>query len=133
MPRVVHVNQEQFESEVLSSDIPVVVNFHATDCASCRALSSVLDRLAVEFVRRIKFVKVNSDDEPGLTYDCGVMELPGLIMVDAEGRNEGQYLGTRQEDDIRLHLQKWLASHVGSSGPGNFDHASNHANCDSDR
>lgn len=126
MPRVVHVKKEQFEWEVLSSDIPVVVNFHATDCASCRILSPVLDRLAVEFVGRIKFVKVNSDEEPGLTYDYGVTELPGLIIVDAEGRNEGQYLGTREEDDIRLHLQKWLASHVVSGGPENVENASDH-------
>lgn len=111
MSKVIHVSKKQFESEVLGSDIPVVVDFYATWCPPCRALEPVLDRLAVEFAGQVKFVKVNSDEESELVDEYDVTSLPTLIMVDEQGRNEGRYLGSRQESEIRLHLQKWLAGH----------------------
>ncbi len=111
MPNVIHVNHKQFASEVLNSDIPVVVDFYASWCAPCRALEPILALLSNEFEGQIKFVKVNSDEEPAIADEYEVSSLPTLIMIDEKGRNEGRYLGSHQETEIRLHLQKWLASH----------------------
>ena len=109
MSKVIEVNQSQFESEVIQSDIPVVVDFYATWCPPCRMLAPILDRLADEFAGQIKFVKVNSDEEPQLSSDYYVTALPTVVFVDA-GKNIGQFSGLPQEDALRSELKKWIDS-----------------------
>ena len=109
MSKVIEVNQSQFESEVIQSDIPVVVDFYATWCPPCRMLAPILDRLADEFAGQIKFVKVNSDEEPRLSSDYYVTALPTVVFVDA-GKNIGQFSGLPQEDALRSELKKWIDS-----------------------
>ena len=109
MSTVTHVNQQQFESEVLHSDLPVVVDFYATWCPPCRALSPVLDRLAEEFTGQIKFVKVNSDEEPVLASQFNVTGLPTVVLIE-NGTPVGQFSGLPQEEALRSELKKWIDS-----------------------
>lgn len=109
MSNVIHVNQQQFETEVRESDLPVLVDFYATWCPPCRALGPILDRLAAEFEGKIKFVKVNSDEEPGLATEFEVTGLPTLVFVD-DGEVVGQFSGLPPEDVLRSELSRWVQS-----------------------
>lgn len=105
--KVLPINNESFQAEVLDSPIPVVVDFYASWCPPCRALSPVLDRFATEYAGRIKFVKINSDDEPGLAETYGVSALPTLVFIQ-DGEVVGNSVGLPQEPQLRSELNKWI-------------------------
>jgi len=109
MSNVIIVNQQTFQSEVLASKIPVIVDFYATWCPPCRALSPILDRLAVEFDGRVKFVKVNSDEQPGLAAQYKVAALPTLVLVEG-GKTIHHSAGLPGEDELRVYLNEQIAT-----------------------
>ncbi|QEG25048.1 thioredoxin [Mariniblastus fucicola] len=109
MSKVKQVDGKQFEAEVLQSDIPVLIDFYASWCPPCRALGPILDRLAGEFEGKIKFVKVDSDEEPELSTRFKVTGLPTVVFMD-NGVNVGQFAGLPQEDALRTELAKWVDS-----------------------
>ena len=75
------VSVETFESEVLQSPVPVVVDFFAPWCGPCRMLGPVLDRLAGDYQERLKFAQVNVDEDPELANSFGVQSVPTLLFV----------------------------------------------------
>ncbi len=109
MSEVLHLNQEQFEDEVLHSEIPVIVDFFANWCPPCRRLGPILDRLADEFTGQIRFVKINSDEEPVLAEMFHVTGLPTIVFIE-DGKNVGQLVGLPEEAAFRDELRKWVDS-----------------------
>ena len=79
MSNVITVTSENFESEVLNSEIPVLVDFWASWCGPCRMLSPIVDEIAEE-VQTIKIGKVNVDEQQDLAGKFGVMSIPTLIL-----------------------------------------------------
>ncbi|MCX8108093.1 MAG: thioredoxin [Verrucomicrobiae bacterium] len=79
MSNIVEIGKEQFQTEVLQSKQPVLVDFYATWCPPCRALAPTLDSIANEFAGRAKVVKINVDDAPELAADYGITSIPTLI------------------------------------------------------
>jgi len=76
---------EEFEREVLASDVPVLVDFWAPWCAPCRMLAPTLEELAQEYAGRIKVFKVNTDELPILAMQYGIRGIPTVILfVDGE-------------------------------------------------
>ncbi len=75
-----HVNDQTFETEVLQSDVPVLVDFYATWCGPCKAMEPALVELASEYEGRAKIVKVNIEDAPGLASSHGIMGVPTVIV-----------------------------------------------------
>ncbi len=76
------VTTSTFDSEVLASEQPVIVDFWAEWCGPCRAVAPVLDRIAEERTE-LKVVKVNIDEEPDLARRYGVMSIPTIILFEA--------------------------------------------------
>ena len=109
MSNLMKVTSATFESEVLRSDLPVIVDFYADWCPPCRMLGPMLDRLAVEFAGKIKFVKINSDEENALAASFQVTGLPTVVFME-NGRNVGQFAGLPEENALRNELEKWLES-----------------------
>ena len=107
MSKVHNVTGQTFQAEVLQSKLPVVVDFYATWCPPCRMLSPILDRMAIEFAGKIKFVKINSDEEAQLATEYQVTGLPTVVMID-QGQTIGQFAGLPNEAALRGELQKWL-------------------------
>jgi len=73
------VTAENFETEVLKSEVPVLVDFWAPWCGPCRAIGPSIDALSAEFAGRAKVVKLNVDDEADIESQYGVRSIPTLI------------------------------------------------------
>ena len=74
------VTEQSFESEVLQSDKPVLVDFWAEWCGPCHAVAPVLDRIVEDRNGDIKLVKVNIDEQPALSLRYGVQSIPTIIL-----------------------------------------------------
>ena len=95
---VLHITKESFESEVLASDKPVLLDFWASWCGPCRMIAPVLDEIAAER-SDIKVCKVNVDEEPDLAVQYGIMSIPTL-MVFKNGLLVERVVGARPKDSI---------------------------------
>jgi thioredoxin 1 len=79
----IEVTEATFEQEVLKSETPVLVDFWAEWCGPCHAVSPVLEKIAEERKDELKLVKVNIDQEQGLSLRYGVMSIPTMILFKA--------------------------------------------------
>jgi thioredoxin 1 len=107
MSRAKQVSLATFESEVLESSMPVVVDFYADWCAPCRMLGPVLDRVSTAFDGRAKIVKVNIDQEPALAQQFNVSSIPTLTFV-LRGEVVAQSAGMPSESELSAVVQQMV-------------------------
>ena len=74
------VTKQNFQSEVIESDIPVLVDFWATWCGPCAMLAPVIEEIADEYDGTVKVGKINVDEEPELASEFGIMSIPTVIL-----------------------------------------------------
>jgi thioredoxin 1 len=80
MSAVTEISDASFDSEVLSSQTPVLIDFWAPWCGPCRAIAPIVDELATEYAGRVKIVKMNVDENPQTPAKYGVRGIPNLIL-----------------------------------------------------
>jgi thioredoxin 1 len=80
MGSVQSVGDDSFDSEVLKSPTPVLIDFWAPWCAPCRAIGPVVEEIAQEYAGKLKVVKLNVDDHPQTPSRYGVRGIPNLIL-----------------------------------------------------
>jgi len=100
----IHVTDATFENEVSQSDKPVLVDFWASWCGPCRALSPVLDEIAAEGGERFKIAKVDVDQSPSLAASFGVRSIPTLLFVKG-GKLRDQQIGAISKSEIVKRLE----------------------------
>ena len=100
----VTITKDNFQKEVMDSDIPVLVDFWATWCGPCRMLAPTLEEIARENEGKIKVGKVNVDDQQELAIKFGIMSIPTLIVF-KDGKITNQTMGLQLKESIMALLQ----------------------------
>jgi len=101
------VNDSDFESEVLKSPIPVVVDFFATWCGPCRMLAPTLESVSSEYEGKVKFVKLDVDQATETSIKYGVMSIPTLIIF-VNGEAVDKTVGALGADE----LEEWIDGNI---------------------
>jgi|SRR4030042_3702188 thioredoxin 1 len=104
---LVHVNDKNFASEVLNSDLPVLVEFWATWCGPCRSISPIVEELAKEFSGRVKVTKLNVDESHTTPSQYGVRGIPTLILFKG-GKILDQIVGSVPRTRLKALIEKAL-------------------------
>ena len=101
---VTEVNDQSFENEVLKCDIPVVVDFWAPWCGPCRMIAPVTEKLSEEYANRVKFCKLNVDENPEMAQKYGVMSIP-LLLFFKDSQQVDSVLGAVPEAMIKPKVE----------------------------
>jgi len=103
MSSAIDVTTASWDSEVVSADVPVVVDFWAPWCGPCRMVAPVIDELSKRLGSSVKFVKVNIDDNGELAQRFGVMSIPTIAKFE-NGTMSAQVVGARGADALAKEL-----------------------------
>lgn len=104
---LLQVNDKNFSSEVLNSNLPVLVDFWATWCGPCRSISPIIEELAKEFEGKVKVTKLNVDENPATPSQYGVRGIPTLILF-KEGKILDQIIGAVPKARLKSMIEKAL-------------------------
>lgn len=104
---VITLTAENFDSEVLQADVPVLVDFWAAWCGPCRMIAPIIDQLADEYAGKIKVGKVNVDEQGQLAQKYGIMSIPTLYFF-KDGEAVSQVVGVRPKAELERIIRKVL-------------------------
>ena len=102
------VTDSDFDQEVLQADTPVLVDFWAEWCGPCHQLDPIVAALAEEYDGRIKFVKIDTEENFDTSVRYGILSLPALLVF-KDGEQVEAITGLRPKDDLKRSLDKALA------------------------
>ena len=108
MADAVAVTDSTFESEVLNSPTPVLVDFWAEWCGPCKMIAPVLEDIAKEHAGRIQIAKLNVDDNPNIARRYDVMSIPTLLLF-ADGEVKKRLVGAKGKAQLLEELSEFIA------------------------
>jgi thioredoxin 1 len=101
------VTDADFDAEVIKSETPVLVDFWAPWCGPCRMVAPVVDELSEEYDGKVKFVKLNTDDNIKTASQFGIRSIPTLLVFKG-GEAVGSIVGFRPKSDLKKRLDAVL-------------------------
>ena len=102
-----HLDEKNFETEVVKSRLPVLVDFWAEWCGPCKMITPIIDQLSVELQGKMKMAKVNVDEVPELAGKFNVMSIPTLLIF-KNGQPVDQIVGAMPKDKLLAKLNAHL-------------------------
>ena len=111
MPELVHLTDQNFETEVLKSDKPVLVDFWAEWCAPCRMVAPVVEQINEDYAGEIKVGKLDVDSSPVISAQLGVMSIPTLILF-KDGVAIQRMVGFQPKPSLKSKIDSALAATV---------------------
>ena len=102
------LNDDNFGVEVLQSDMPVMVDFYATWCGPCKALSPIVEKLADEYEGRLKVGKLNIDEAPNAPGEFAVRAVPTIVFFKG-GAAVDTLVGLKKESELRERIDSLVA------------------------
>ena len=103
MSDLLYLTDEEFQSKVIESEVPVLVDFWAPWCGPCRMLGPIVEELAGEYDGRVLFAKMNTDECPATPSQYGIMSIPSLLLF-KDGELVDRAIGMRP----KKALQEWI-------------------------
>jgi len=105
--KVMHLNDGEFDTEVLKSEVPVLVDFYADWCGPCHAIAPTIEALSNEFQGKVKFVKVDVDANQEVASRYEIMSIP-TIMLFENGKVEDCIVGAYPANVYKQHIERSL-------------------------
>ena len=107
MSNAIDISDDNFDSEVLKSDKPVLIDFWAEWCGPCKVLGPVIDEVAEDYSDRVKFVKLNIDNNPSNTQKFGIRGIPTLLLFKNEEKIDTS-VGVLSKSELTSFIDKNL-------------------------
>ncbi len=108
MTEIIAIGSEaEFEEQVMQEQLPVLVDFLAPWCGPCQMLAPVLDELAAEYQGRLKIMKVNVDENPGLAERFEIMGVPSMLLFKA-GQLVDSFTGAMPKEVLADKISPYL-------------------------
>ena len=104
---ILNFSDEDFNTEVLNSDKPVLVDFWAEWCGACKMITPVLEEVAGDYSEKMKIGKINVDDSKDIAVNYGIMSIPTLIIF-KNGEEAERIVGYASKDDLKKTLDKYV-------------------------
>jgi thioredoxin 1 len=105
---VLELTSQNWQKEVVESNLPVLVDFWAPWCGPCRMLSPTIDRLADQFAGRVKVGKLNTDNNQDIAATFGVTSIPRVFIFKGGSQPVAQFVGVQRETDLVAALNRVL-------------------------
>jgi len=105
---VITLNNDNWQSEVVNSKVPVFVDFWASWCGPCRALSPTIDKLADQFAGKVKVGKLNTDESQEIAIRYGISSIPAILIFNGGEEPVDRTVGVRTEAQFVRMINRQL-------------------------